>query len=373
VNLQFQNFLSLVEGMAASVQGACAQLIDFSVGSVVRAIMEANASVALWLQWLVAQVLSMTRAVTSVGPDLDSFMADYGVSRLPAVAATGYVQFYRQFSGYATLISVGTIVRTGDGLSLFAVTADPTNIAYVASVSGYTLAASTLSVTVPVQAQDVGSAGNLLAGGIQLLSSGIGGVDGVTNPAALSGGLDAESDAALRVRFQAFLDSRCCATPLAVGYAIASVQTGLRWNLAENVSVAGGVAPGNFVLTVDDGSGAPPIALLSNVARAVDLVRPVGTSFYIVPPAAISVSVTATIAIPPTGLAAASTMVTQAIQAYVAGLGLGGTLPITRIAQLAYDAVSGITNVNSIMINGVSADLTAPANGVLLFSSVTVS
>lgn len=373
MNLQFQNFLSLVEGMAASVQGACAQLLDFSVGSVVRAIMEANAAVALWVQWLIAQVLSMTRASTSVGPDLDSFMADYGVSRLSAVAASGYVQFYRQFSGYATQIPVGTIVRTGDGLSLFAVTADPTNPAYVAAALAYALPATSLSVTVPVQAQLVGSAGNVLAGAVQLLSSAIGGVDGVTNPAALTGGLDAESDAALRVRFQAFLDSRSCATPVAVGFAVASAQAGLRWNLAENVAVNGAAMPGNFVLTVDDGSGAPPTALLGNVASAVDLVRPVGTSFSVVAPTAMTVVVALNISIPTTGLAAAAVLVTQAIQTYVAGLGMGGILPITRIAQLAYDAAAGITNVNGVTINGVAADLIAPPNGVLLFGNVTVS
>jgi uncharacterized phage protein gp47/JayE len=373
MNLQFQNFLSLVEEMAAAVQGACAQLLDFSVGSVVRAIMEANASVALWLQWLIAQVLSMTRASTSVGLDLDSFIADYGVTRLQAVAATGYVQFYRQAAGYATQIPVGTIVRTGDGLSLFAVMADATNPAYAASSSAYLLLATAVSVSVPVQAQVAGSAGNVLAGAIQLLSSAIAGVDGVTNPATLSGGLDAESDAALRIRFQAFLDSRSNATPLAIGYAVVSVQQGLRWSLTENAAVGGGSAAGNFVLTVDDGTGLPPTVLLSEVATAVDLVRPVGTSFNIVPPATIAVDVALTINVAAVALAAATLAVTQAIQGYIAGLGFGGVLPVSRVAQLAYDAASSISNVTGITINGVAADLTAPANTVLLFSNVTVS
>lgn len=373
MNLQFQNFLALVEGMAASVQGSCTQLLDFSVGSVLRAIMEANASVALWLQWLVAQVLSMTRASTSVGADLDSFMADYGVTRLPAVAASGYVQFYRQFTGYATQIPVGTIVRTGDGTLLFAVTADPTNPAYVASASAFTLAASALSVTVPVQAQVAGAAGNVLAGAIQLLSSAIGGVDGVTNPSALTGGLDAETDTALRTRFQAFLDSRSRATPVAVGYAVASVQTGLRWNLAENISASGGAMPGNFVLTVDDGSGAPPAALLSLVATAVDLVRPVGTSFAVLAPTPIIVDVSMTISVSSVTLASAAAAISQAIQSYIAGLGLGGSLPVTRVAQLAYDSIAGVANVTGISINGMSSDLTAPPNGVLLFGTVVVA
>ena len=60
--LPLQNFTTLVQNMAAGVQGSAAQLIDLSVGSVLRALLEACASVALWMQWLILQVLSMTRA-----------------------------------------------------------------------------------------------------------------------------------------------------------------------------------------------------------------------------------------------------------------------------------------------------------------------
>jgi hypothetical protein len=53
MQLSLQNFSSLMEGMAAAVQGAASSLVDLTVGSVLRAILEANASVALWLQWLI--------------------------------------------------------------------------------------------------------------------------------------------------------------------------------------------------------------------------------------------------------------------------------------------------------------------------------
>ena len=66
MQLSLQNFSTLVEGMAASVQGA-ASLLDLTVGSVLRAILEANAAVALWLQWLIVQVLATTRLATSTG------------------------------------------------------------------------------------------------------------------------------------------------------------------------------------------------------------------------------------------------------------------------------------------------------------------
>ena len=51
--LQLQNFGTLIANMGARVQGACTTLLDMSVGTVVRAIQEASAAQALWLQALI--------------------------------------------------------------------------------------------------------------------------------------------------------------------------------------------------------------------------------------------------------------------------------------------------------------------------------
>src|SRR3954469_14647325 len=52
MQLPFRSFSQLVQDMAATVQGASGQLSNLSVGSVLRAILEANASVGLWMQCL---------------------------------------------------------------------------------------------------------------------------------------------------------------------------------------------------------------------------------------------------------------------------------------------------------------------------------
>ena len=93
--LNLKGFSQLIEDMGAALQSSASNVIDVSVGSVVRAIFEANASVVLWLQWLLVQVLQSTRASTSSGPDLDSWMLDFGLTRLPAIASTGIVTFSR--------------------------------------------------------------------------------------------------------------------------------------------------------------------------------------------------------------------------------------------------------------------------------------
>ena len=47
--LSIKTFAQYVRDMSAAVQGATSQILDLSVGSVIRAILEANASIALWL------------------------------------------------------------------------------------------------------------------------------------------------------------------------------------------------------------------------------------------------------------------------------------------------------------------------------------
>src|SRR3954452_3465883 len=113
MQLPLRDFNTLVRMQADAVAASCRQLIDVTVGSVLRAVLEANASVELWIQWLIMQGLATTRSATSRGPDLDSWVADFGVGRLPAAPGTGMVRFTRTTPGLAALVPVGALVRTG--------------------------------------------------------------------------------------------------------------------------------------------------------------------------------------------------------------------------------------------------------------------
>ena len=128
---------------------------------------------------------------------------------------------------------------------------------------------------VPVVAIANGTQGNVQPGAVSLLATAIPGIDTVTNEAAFQNGIDAETDEAFRVRFRNFIASRSRATPLAIGYAISSIQQGLQYTIQENTDGAGSSRTGNFVITVDDGSGAPSASLLSTITAAVDAVRPI--------------------------------------------------------------------------------------------------
>ena len=297
MQLKLQTFTALVQTSAAAVQGACTQLVDLTVGSVLRAVLEANASIALWIQWLILLVLGTTRATTSNGPDLDTWMADFGLVRLPASPASGVVAFARFTPTVAALIPAGALVRTADGSQSFVVIADTSNPAWAAAQNGYTLAAGVAAVDVPVQGVSPGSAGNVLAGTITLLATAIPGVDTVNNAAPLANGLDAETDPAFRARFTNFIETRSEATLAAVEYAVTSIQQGLVCMVAENQDTQGSYRPGNFVAIIDDGSGDRPASLISICSAAISAVRPVGSTYSVQGPTVLSADVSLTISV----------------------------------------------------------------------------
>ncbi|MGH7152479.1 MAG: baseplate J/gp47 family protein [Acetobacteraceae bacterium] len=374
MQLSLQTFNSLVQNMAAAVQSSASQLMDLTVGSVTRAILEANASVALWMQWLILQVLQSTRAATSNGADLDSWMADMTLVRLPAVAATGAVNFSRYTPLAPALVPSGALVRTADGSQTYSVTADTSNTAWAPAQSGYVMAAGVGSVTVPIAAQVPGAAGNVQAGVVTLLVTAIPGVDLVVNPAPVQNGLDAESDSALRLRFQNFLQSRSRATTVAVTYAVSTIQQGLTCVVQENVDAAGDTLMGNFVITVDDGTGNPPVALLGTAQAAVDAVRPVGSSFTVQPPTVTIANISLTISVAsPATTTQIIPAVSNAIATYVNSLPIGGPLPITKLAQIAYSASPTIDNVGQLLVNAGTTDITVPLSGVIKAGLVAVN
>jgi uncharacterized phage protein gp47/JayE len=363
-----------MQNMAAAVEASATQLLDLTVGSTLRAVLESNASIALWMQWLILLVLRTTRAATSNGTDLDSWMADFSLTRLPAVSATGSVTFSRFTPTAMALIPAGALVRTADGTQTFQVSIDTLLVSWASVSNGYFIAAGVASLDVPVTAQTAGAGGNVQAGTITLLASAIPGIDSVTNASPFQNGLDAELDTAFRSRFCNFIASRSRATLVAVGYAVSSIQQGLNYTIQENQDPTGRPLMGSFVVTVDDRSGTPPTSLLAMVQIAVDAVRPVGSIFSIQPPLVTIVDVSLTIGVT-TGTIKAQVMplVGSAISSYINGLAIGTSLPLTRIAQIAYSASSAVINVSQLLANGNASDITPTVSGVVKAGVIAVN
>ncbi|MFC6519762.1 baseplate J/gp47 family protein [Undibacterium arcticum] len=319
-------------------------------------------------------MLATTRAATSNLADLDSFMLDFGVTRLAAVAASGQVTFARFTSTAQAVVPVGATVLSADGTQSYTALLDTTNAAYSASLGGYVLAAGVSSINVTVTAVTAGIAANAVIGQISLLNQPISGVDTVTNAASFTNGVDPESDAALRARFITYIASLSKATKTAVGNAITSLKQGVTYSLTENLTYGGAVQNGYFFVVIDDGTGTPPGSLLSSASNAIDAVRPVTSTFGVFAP----VVVTANIAMTITTAAgydhtATATLVTTALRNYVNALTLGQTLTFSRLTQIAYDASPGVTNVTGVTLNSATADVAATALQVIKAGTVSVA
>ena len=362
MQLTFLPQSQIVQGEVAAAQAVAPQLTQVSSGSVAYAIFQGFASVCLWLQWLIAQVLSMTRLATSQGADVDSFVGDFGLTRLAATYATGSVTFSRYSTSGTALVVPGAQVKTADGTQPFVVTTDTTNSAWNAALGGYYIGAGISSLTVPVQAANAGTQGNVAANTITLISSAIPGIDTVTNAASFTNALNAETDAALRSRFAAYIQALSKSTVEAIGAAIDDVQQGLSYVIAE-----GTPGTAQLTITVDDGSGAPSSTLLGNVATAVAAVRAAGIQANVQGPSVTDTTIAFTLNVV-SGVTKSTAVATiaAALLAYVDGLGVGVSLAVSNVIAQAYAAAPGqISSIESLLLNGGSADINPGATGVV--------
>lgn len=359
MTFQLQTYGTIFGGAAAAAQGLSQQPLDLTTGSPIRAILESNSATSLWIQYLVLQLLTTTRLGTSSEGFVDSWVGDYGLTRLPGTPATGAVLMTSFNPGSTSaLVPVGALVLTGSNIT-YAVYADTTNPTFDKVQQGYVRLAGNASITVPVQATVGGISGNANAGVINLLGSSIPNIDTVSNPNAFTDGSDGESDQALQSRFVTFLNSRSAATLKAVENAVSSVQADLLFQTSENTDTLGNLTPGNFVEIIDDGSGDPSAALVASVFAAVDPVRPIGSSFQVIAATVLSADITMTLTLLAGANAAMiQAAVTTAITAYLAGLNVGVKASYSKLIQITYAVdPANIQNVSGATLNGGTADI----------------
>ena len=371
--LQTFSFSQIVSNIATAVQGSASALLDFTVGSPLLAIAEATSGVVLWLQAIILQLLTLTRAATSNGSDLDSWVADYGMTRLPASAASGTATFSRFTASQQALIPAGAGVQTSDGTQNFTVTVDTALGAWNGAQNGYVLAAGSASIQLPVIATTPGSGGNIQSNTLTVITTAIPGVDSITNSAAFVNGIDAESDPALRARFVLYLSSLSKGTEIAIGYAITSTQQGLTYTITPNQDYNGATDMGYFTVIVNDGSGYPSSTILTNASAAIDAVRPLTSRFGVFAPTVLTanVAMVLTTASGYTHNAVVANVVT-ALQNFINGLPLGTGLPYTQLAAVAY-SVPGVVNAASITLNSATSDLNATVQDKLLAGTMVIS
>ena len=344
--MNIKTFSVIVQDQLNAIAGALNKVLDTAIGGVFVALAEANAGVVVWLESLVLQVLAWARASTSCGPALDAWMAQFSFFRLPGTVSSGSVTFGALTAPLTPVtIPSGTLIQT------------PLGVKYVTTAPA-TLAAGSLTVSVPVVCTQVGTIGNTGPDTITQLFQSVPGIDTVTNPDAFTNGVNAEQDSAFRARFILYINSLESGTVLAVQNAVASYQQGLVYSVVE-----GPVGSGYFNVYIGNGTAAGPgSTVLSGIANAVETVRPISVTPYVSAAAVLAANVSMTISVGAGyDLTTVAGQVETAISAYIDTLPMGGTLSYGILYSLAF-GVAGVTNVTGVTLNGGTADLVAPDN-----------
>lgn len=379
-----RTFTQLLEGVAAAVQARASGLVDFTLGSISLALSEAFSGVGLWFQANILALLATTRASTSAGAELDSFIADFAAApddgdetlleRGDAAAASGNATFSRLTTSGQAVVPVGSTVATQDGSQVYAVQLDVLNAAYSSGLGGYVLAVGVSSVTVKIAAQVAGAAGNAVAGAINTITSAIPGVDAVTNASALTNGLDAQGDPDLRAAFRLLIAGLRKANNDAIVGAVQGLQRGVTAKVVSRQLHDGTPKVAYFYVVVDDGTGFPSSDLLTSASAAVDTVHGSGIEFAVFAPTVTLININAAL-VTATGAnhAQAIADASAAISAYLNSLPIGGTVFWSRIWQVIHDASADIVEVTGLFANGGQVDITFPVYGVAKAGVLTLT
>ena len=245
--------------------------------------------VAELYEYAMPEIIKLIIPEYSYGDFLDDHAKARGITRKDATAATGELSITGE---------VGTVIQAGSLFSTAAVSDEP-SVDYKVLVSVKIPDAGT--VTAKVQCTQTGVVGNSPANTVILVSSRITGIKSVTNPEAMTGGTEEESDEALIERILEYDQSQ--------GYSfVGSISDYKRW--ASSVAGVGGVTvipaqdtSGLVAIIVTDRNGAPATEQLCEsvynyIMRPDDPMErlaPINANLSVEPPSAMAISIRATV------------------------------------------------------------------------------
>lgn len=299
-------------------------------------------------------VLNQSFPQTAQGVYLDRHAAMRGLSRLPASRATGTMRFSVESPPALPVnIPAGTVCMTVDERR-FQTTDD------------VTLEAGKTCVDAPAEALEGGSGGNAVAGAVRFLTACPVAVTACVNPAAFSGGSDAEDDETLRKRV---LESY---RRLPNGANTAWYeQTAMSH---EGVAAARAVGRARGIGTVDvyiaGENGLPGAALLQEVQADLQERREIAVDVKAKAPAAVPVNVSAAIAVREgADFSEVKGRAELAIGSLFTGRMLGRPVLLAELGNRLYD-LEGVENYR---LSAPAADLAADDTVLPVLGTLSVT
>ena len=314
-------------------------------------------ALAAELQSLLMQadwVLDQSFPQTAQGTYLDYHAETRGITRGAAEKAAGVIRFAAADKVTAACpIEKGTVCMTAEGVRF-----ETTEDAAIAVGSQW--------VDVPAQAAEAGAGGNVIAGTVTLLSAMPIGVVQCTNPAAFSGGCDAESDEALRGRVLASYQRLPNGANAAYYEQEAMRYPGVA--AAKAVGRARGIGTVNVVIATH--AGVPDAALLAAVETDLQKKREIAVDVKVLAPTVETVAVTAALkAAPGYTFAEVKAGAQSALEALFTGELLGKSVTTARLLTL----LCGVEGVENVHLTAPAADVAVGSTELPMLGTVTIS
>ena len=314
-------------------------------------------ALAAELQSLLMQadwVLDQSFPQTAQGTYLDYHAETRGITRGAAEKAAGVIRFAAADKVTAACpIEKGAVCMTAEGVRF-----ETTEDAAIAVGSQW--------VDVPAQAVEAGAGGNVIAGTVTLLSAMPVGVVQCTNPAAFSGGCDAESDEALRRRVLASYQRLPNGANAAYYEQEAMRYPGVA--AAKAVGRARGIGTVNVVIATH--AGVPDAALLAAVETDLQKKREIAVDVKVLAPTVETVAVTAALkAAPGYTFAEVKAGAQSALEMLFTGGLLGKSVTTARLLTL----LCGVEGVENVHLTAPAADVAVGSTELPMLGTVTIS
>ncbi|MGG2024209.1 baseplate J/gp47 family protein [Gottfriedia sp. S16(2024)] len=286
---------------------------------------------------------------------VDLRVGEMGLTRKPAVAATGQLVFS---GANGTVIPVGTRVSNSSS--------DPV---YFVTTQAGTIASGTVTVT--AVAEIGGVSGNAVVSDISIVLGTLSGVVTVTNPSQFTGGVDTETDDSLIARYFEKVTK-----PATSGNAFQYQQ----W--AKSVAGIGDakVYPlwnGNGtvkVVLIDGNKRAPNATIVTNATNYINGERPIGATVTVVGATEVPIAVSATLTlVAGASLSAVTTKFTSALTDYLKSIAfVDATVRYSKIASVLI-GIPEILDYANLKVNNGTVNVVIADGNVAVPGTVTLS
>ena len=342
----------IYETLRADCEERCGCVIGDSCDMAVRLYAAAAQVQALEVQaeWVARQSFPQT----AEGEMLDRHAQMRGIARMAAEKARGVLRF-----------SVARAAGTDRSIPAGSVCLTPGGTAFETTEEGCLKAGET-AADVPAQAVEAGSGGNVGAGRVTLMSPCPAGIERCTNPAAFTGGREAEGDEALRSRVLESFRSLPNGANAAFYREAALAHSGV----AAAAVVGRARGTGTVDVYLSSTAGVPSDVLLQAVEDDLAQRREIAVDVKVLAPAAVPVDVAA--AIRPEAersFAEVKAAVEQALRDRFTGALLGKGVLLAELGSLIY----GVDGVANCRLTAPTADVAAAATALPVLGSLSIT